>query len=82
MVLGTWLIEKIRERQRKERAEWVDKEFGAGTFERLEEDKSRKRGRTPKPLPPPRWKTETSPAAGSQATLRLKLPYQHNLPLN
>ena len=43
MVLGTWLIEKIRERQRKERAEWVDKEFGAGTFERLEEDKSRKR---------------------------------------
>jgi hypothetical protein len=41
MVMGAWIIEKVREQQRKELADKIDQTFGKGTFERLEQEKSK-----------------------------------------
>ncbi len=42
MVLGGWLKEKVREQQRKELADRIDKLYGEGTYARLEEEKNQK----------------------------------------
>ena len=41
MVMGSWLIQKIRDQEEKKLAERVDRVFGAGTYKRLEEQKRR-----------------------------------------
>ena len=45
MVMGSWLIEKLRSQQQKVLESKVDREFGEGTFRRLEKEKdSQKNG--------------------------------------
>ena len=46
MVMGSWIYKKYREWERRDLVDKIDKEFGAGTYSRLEQEKQNN-GKTP-----------------------------------